>query len=249
MRLKLIACEVLQRELCSLAAASPHTIDLEFIPKGLHDMKSAEMRERLQARVDAVDAAGYDRILLGYGLCNNGLAGVRARGLPLVLPRSHDCIGLFVGGHRRYREVFDAHPGTYFLTPGWIERGEAQGELRQAGIPHQLGLDLSYDELVREYGEDNAAYIAETLGGGATHYSQMLYIRTGVGPDAVFEPEARARAESRGWRFVSMDGDLTVLRLLVNGPWEEDAFIVVPPGGAIRARADDRVVEAVPPEG
>lgn len=246
MRLKLIACEVLQRELCSLSAASPHTIDLEFIPKGLHDMKSAEMRGRLQARVDAVDEALYERVLLGYGLCNNGLAGVRARGLPLVLPRSHDCIGLFLGGHRRYREVFDAHPGTYFLTPGWIERGEVQGELRQAGIPHQMGLDLSLDELIREYGEDNARYIAETLGGGATHYSQYLYIRTGVGPDGVFEPEARARAEARGWTFAAMDGNLQVLRLLVNGPWDADEFILVPPGGVIRACPDDRVVEAVP---
>jgi hypothetical protein len=245
MRLKLIACEVLQRELCALAAASPNTIDIEFVPKGLHDLKSAEMRARLQAVVDAVDAAVYERILLGYGLCNNGLAGVCARTIPMVLPRTHDCIGLFLGGHLRYREVFDAHPGTYFLTPGWIERGEVQGgELRQAGIPHQLGLDMTFDDLVREYGEDNARYVVETLGGGAAHYSQFLYIRTGVGPDGFFEPIARARAEEKGWRFAAMDGNLEVLRKLVSGPWTPADFVIVPPGGAIRACPDDRVVDA-----
>lgn len=242
--MKLIACEIFQRELSALAAASPHTIDLEFVQKGLHDLVSAEMRERLQARVDAVEEALYERILLGYGLCNNGLAGVRARGLPLVLPRSHDCIGLLVGGPGRYREVFDANPGAYFLSPGWIERGEAQGDLRQAGIPHRLGLDRSLEDLAREFGEDNARYIVETLGGGTAHYSQILYIRTGVAPDADFEALARERADTKGWRYAAMDGDLRMLRLLVSGPWDAGDFVTIPPGGVIVARPNDRIVEA-----
>ncbi len=244
MRMKLIACEIFHRELSALAAVSPHTIDLEFVPKGLHDMVSAEMRERLQARVDAVEEALYERILLGYGLCNNGLAGVRARGLPLVLPRSHDCIGLLVGGLCRYREVFDANPGAYFLSPGWIERGETRGELRQAGIPHRLGLDRSFEDLAREYGEENARYIVETLGDGTTNYSNILYIRTGVAPDAEFEAVAKRRADEKGWRYAAMDGDLVVLRRLVSGPWDDGSFVTIPPGGAIVARADDRIVEA-----
>ena len=245
MRMKLIACEVLYRELCALASASPHAIDLEFVPKGLHDLRSAEMRTRVQARVDAADESLYERVLLGYGLCNNGLAGVRARGLPLVLPRSHDCIGLFLGGNLRYREVFDAHPGTYFLTPGWIERGEVRGDLQQAGIAHQLGLDLSFDELVRRYGEDNARYIVEQLGAdGATHYSQYLYIRTSVAPDDRFEAIGRERARAKGWRFGVLDGDLALLRALVCGPWPESDFLTVPPGGQILSRPDDGVVAA-----
>lgn len=244
MRMRLIACEIFHRELSALAAASPHTIDLEFVPKGLHDLVSAEMRDLLQARVDAVEESAYERILLGYGLCNNGLAGIRARGLPLVLPRSHDCIGLLVGGRCRYRQVFDANPGAYFLSPGWIERGETRGELRQAGIPHRLGLDRSFEDLCREFGEDNARYILETLGGGTANYSNILYIRTGVAPDAEFEVLARKRAEAKGWRYSAMDGDLVVLRQLVSGPWDDADFVTIRPGGRIVARADDRIVEA-----
>ena len=37
-------------------------------------------------------------ILLGYGLCGNGLDGLSARHTRLVLPRAHDCIGLLMGG-------------------------------------------------------------------------------------------------------------------------------------------------------
>lgn len=241
-RMKLLACEVLSRELYALAADAPWPVDVEFVPKGLHDLPSADMRQRVQARIDAVDPAPYDRILLGYGLCNNGLAGVRARTLPLVLPRVHDCIALFLGGHARYREVFDARPGTYFLTPGWIERGEATGDLRQAGIPHQLGLDMPFEDLVREYGEENARYIADTLQGCAANYSAYLYIRTGVGCDAEFERRARSMADERGWAFEAIEGRLDVLRRLMHGPWPEDEFLTVPPGGEIRPVADDRIV-------
>ena len=105
-------------------ARSVNTVDIEFLPKGLHDIGSAKMLERVQGVVDRVDASRYQAILFGYGLCNNGVAGLQARNLPLVLPRSHDCIGIFFGGKERYQEYFDSHPGVYFKTTGWIERGK-----------------------------------------------------------------------------------------------------------------------------
>ena len=37
MRLKLIACEILHRELCAAVARSVNRVDIEFLPKGLHD--------------------------------------------------------------------------------------------------------------------------------------------------------------------------------------------------------------------
>ena len=37
MRLKLISCEVLYREMCAAISRAPHEVDVEFLPKGLHD--------------------------------------------------------------------------------------------------------------------------------------------------------------------------------------------------------------------
>ncbi|MCX7818928.1 MAG: DUF1638 domain-containing protein [Kiritimatiellae bacterium] len=241
---KLIGCEIFFRELCALVASAPHRVDLEFLPKGLHDLPSADMRARVQAAVDAVPAGRYERILLGFGLCNNGVAGVRARATPLIVPRSHDCIGLFLGSPERYREVFEAMPGTYFLTPGWIERGEPGEELRQQTVLHRLGLDQSFEELVRQFGEENARYIVETLAGGVAAYHRYLYIRTGCGPDDQFEAEARRRAAERGWALEVCDGDPGWLRQLVFGPWPSDRFLEVPPGAVIRARPADGVMTA-----
>ncbi|HUU14563.1 MAG TPA: DUF1638 domain-containing protein, partial [Terriglobia bacterium] len=87
LRLRLISCEIFYREMSAAVARSVNTVDIEFLPKGLHDIGSAKMLERVQGVVDRVDASKYQAVLLGYGLCNNGLADLRGRALPLVVPR------------------------------------------------------------------------------------------------------------------------------------------------------------------
>ena len=105
MRLKLIACEMLSREMCAAIARSPRRVDFEFLPKALHDL-GKEMQPQLQEVVDAVDPTRYDAVLLGYALCGNGVDGLVSRALPLVIPRAHDCIALLMGCRDRYREYF-----------------------------------------------------------------------------------------------------------------------------------------------
>ncbi|MGC9973715.1 MAG: DUF1638 domain-containing protein [Bryobacteraceae bacterium] len=130
MRLKAISCEILYREMCAAVARSANQVDLEFLPKRLHDLGAAGMLRRLQAALDAVDESRYEAVALGYALCGNGAAGLTARGLPVVLPRAHDCITLFLGSKERYLQYFDSHSGVYFKTTGWIERAQ---DLEQIG--------------------------------------------------------------------------------------------------------------------
>ena len=91
MRLKLISCEVFYRELCETVARSPHQVDLEFLPKGLHDIGCAGMQARLQNAIDAVPPDRFDAITLGYGLCASGwalLALASAYGLSRLASRA-----------------------------------------------------------------------------------------------------------------------------------------------------------------
>ena len=240
MRLKLLCCEILTREAEAAAAGSNHQVEIEFLPKKLHDRGQALMLPELQRALSAQAGKNYDYLLLGYGLCNNGVVGLTAADIPLVIPRAHDCITLFLGSRARYTEYFHQNPGVYFLTSGWIDYG--QNEQDQLSVQHRLGLDKSYTDLVREYGADNAAYIQETLGGLTSNYQQFTYIDMGVEPDDRYEQIARQRAADKNWRFQKIPGDLTLMRKLLGGDWPEEEFLTVPPGKKIVQTYDDRII-------
>jgi len=85
-RLKFIGCEIIYREACALAASGPHRVDVEFLLKGLHDLPREDMLAKIQAVVDAANPeVGYEAVLLGYARCNDGLVGLKARQIPLVI--------------------------------------------------------------------------------------------------------------------------------------------------------------------
>ncbi|MGA9627240.1 MAG: DUF1638 domain-containing protein [Bryobacteraceae bacterium] len=231
MRLKLISCEVLYREMCAAAAHSPHQVDVEFLPKGLHDQSGPAMRARLQEAADRVDATRYEAVLLGYALCGNGVAGLVSRTLPVVIPRAHDCIALLMGGRDRYRSYFENHPGVFFRSTGWLERGQ---DLDQAAL------------LIARYGEDNGRYLFEQFNGYQRNYRQLAYIATGLEPDGSFERQAREEAARRGWQFETIHGDLRLFERLVAGDWDENDFLVVPPGWRVKATYDGGIIEKEP---
>jgi hypothetical protein len=244
MRLKLISCEVFTREMFDVAARSPHQVDIVTLPKGLHDIGCVGMLARLQAAVDAVDRDRYDAILLGYGLCNNGIAGLTARSLPLIVPRAHDCMTLFLGSRQRYEQYFRENPGTYFLTSGWLERGEPTGEFRQLSIQHANGMDMTLEQLVAKYGEDNATFLWDQLCDQTKHYRQITFIEMGVEPDGSFRERAAEKAAEKQWQFKVEQGNLQLIRRLVHGPWSEDEFLQVPPGERINAHLGPGLIGA-----
>ena len=246
MKLKLISCEIFFREIEFLLKQAPHEIDVEFMQKGLHDIPTDEMLKRLQVQVDAASEQDYEAILLGYGLCNNGLDGLMARNVQLVLPRAHDCITLFFGSRQKYRAYFDEHPGTYFKTTGWIERDAVAEDLKQLSIPNQMGMDQTYEKLVDKYGEENAEFLWEELCNTEKNYSRITFIEMGVEPDNSFERIAKEEAASKQWKFEKVPGSLSLLQRLLNGKWDNGDFLVLPPHREIEASHTERIVGLKP---
>ena len=241
-RLKLIACEVSFRELCLCAARSPNTIDLDFVRRGLHD-NPEEMRRQLQAKIDETDETKDQAIALAYGLCSNGIAGLRARRLPLILPRAHDCITFFLGSKETYLRHFLEHPGTYYYTVGWLERGgDSVPRTREAGE----GLNLGWQKLVEKYGEENARYLMEVAGAWVKNYTHAVFIDMGLGPDHLGRERVKQAAQGHGWEYAELTGSLDLLRRLTDGPWEAEDFLIVPPGHQILPSNDSAILTSAP---
>jgi hypothetical protein len=248
MRLKVIACEVIARELYWCAAQARHAADITLLEQGLHD-NSDTCRGRLQTLIDAAGPDRYDALLLGYGLCNNAIAGVRAGPLPMIVPRAHDCITLLLGSKERYARLFAEHPGTYWFSSGWLECRERRGarvEPRQnSGLgPTYRGADFS--ALVAKYGEDNARYLVEFMSHWEDHYTRGALIEFEFDGPLGLRDRAREICAEKGWQFVTVPGDLGLLRAGLDGDWTDDRFLRLEPGLAVRPCYDEGIVAAAP---
>ncbi len=246
MRLKVIACEVVARELYWCAARARHATDITLLPQGLHD-NSDVCRDHLQEKVDAATADRYDAILLGYGLCNNSLVGVRAVQVPLIVPRAHDCITLLLGSKDRYARTFAEHPGTYWYSSGWVECRRKSGEAVEPRQNSGLGpayTHAGYTELVAKYGEDNARYLADFMSQWEANYTRGVLIRFPFDEHLGLDTEVRRICDEKGWEFVAMQGDLSLIQAGLDGQWDEARFLTVAPGRAVRASFDDAILAA-----
>lgn len=243
MKIKLIACEALYREFCLAIARSPHVVDSTFVGFGLHDTPS-ELRAALQAEIDACEGRGYDAIALGYGLCSRGTAELSARSVPIVMPRAHDCITLFLGSRARYNEEFTSHPGTYYYSAGWIERKD--GEVQQGFVDetHTARAQDRYAEYVEKYGEDNAKFLIEQEAQWSANYSRAVLIDMGIGNVEEYRRFTQCIAQSHGWEYAELKGDLSLVERLANGEWESEDFLRVEPGKRVIESFDQLVIRA-----
>ena len=245
MRLHLIACDVVARPVYLCAARSPHVVDITLFKRGLHN-QPPDLRTALQGAIDATPP-GYDAIILGYGLCGGATAGIVARDVPVVLPRAHDCITLFLGARERYAEETKG-AATYWYVADQLERNEGY---RAGTSGLAVGGDTDDDmetvraEYVEKYGEDNADYLMEVMGAWRSHYGRAAFVSMGVADERAPEQTARDEADRRGWAFERVEGNMVLLRNLIDGAWDNDV-LVLQPGETLAMSWDDGVVKAVP---
>ena len=215
-----VACRVMLPALTRLLPA-PLRSRAVFMDYGLH-RTPGQMRQRLQAVLAQIRPAS--RLLLGYGRCGNGLDGLRADQHTLIVPRVEDCIAVLLGSRRVYRKQFAAEPGTYYLSAGWLEAGA-----------HPL---QEYREYADTYGQAEADWIMDDQ---YRHYRRLAFIAHSREELERYRPQALAVARyCRRWhmRYEEIIGSERFFRRMVamiaGPPADDDAFIVVPPGGHIR---------------
>lgn len=230
MLLKLIACNVFQREACLCVADSPHIIDTEFTELGEH-AHSATLRSIIQTKIDKADKEGkYEAILVLFGLCGNSTIGLKAGKTKLVIPRAHDCCTILLGSTEEYRKRFEDNPSRPFSSTGYMERGDYFLRIEDETVKVLYG--SGYAELVAQYGEEDAKYVWETLHPPEHEAidNKAVFIDLPETASLGFAEKFKAQAESEGKEYVRLDGSIKLIRDLIHGYWDPSRYLIVEPG-------------------
>ncbi len=241
-RIHIIACRVLQREFSDALARTPLKIDISYLPQGLHNTPDA-LRNMLQAEIDRIfehRRAGLtsylpDAIVLGYGLCSNAVIGLTGRSLPLIVPRTDDCMALFLGSQARYLEYFRSHSGTYWLNNGWVEASR---------VPTKQEIESHRADLIEKYGEDNADFLIEQELLWTKNYKSCGFIDSPLFHNEEYCDLARRFAADFSWSFFRVDGDSRMIEGICRGEFPEDEYLICPPGHRVAESYDAGKVKA-----
>lgn len=227
----IIACRVMQEHLQQLLPEGTPVTYLEII---LHNTPK-KLAAALQQEIDAI--VEPSNVIIGYGLCGNGLVGVKSGPHTLIIPRTHDCVAIFLGSHQRYVQRFFANPNTYYLTRGWLE---AKDEPLQ-----------DYLDYVRDYDEETADYLVEMK---YRHYRKLCMVGYSQQELEECRPLAMKVAEfcAKRWNmeYEEVIGSTTLLEQLIRMParigGDNSEFVVLPPGGQIEVEMFLREGEGAP---
>ncbi|MDR2616082.1 MAG: DUF1638 domain-containing protein [Oscillospiraceae bacterium] len=249
MNIKIISCKIFYREIAWLTALSEHYFDVTFLRQGLH-AQPKKLGEMIQAELDAVsggadihtnyppDGAEFDAILLGYALCSNCVDGLVSARYPMVIPKAHDCISLFLGSRERYADYFFANKGTFWCNISWAEN---------SFIPDERHREAELTAIKKRRGEAAALRLAEASEQWKAGYERMTFIRrdefSGTAVQAAAEARCRLGAEYNGWAFDVLDGDGSYMRDFLGGNWDGDRFLVVPPERRVVLTYDERLID------
>lgn len=226
MRLKFVICKVMQREAYLCASRSRNIVDIVLMPQGLHntpDILRSEVQKELDKTADVAEKP-YDAILLGYCLCSNGITGLHSD-IPIVVARGHDCMTLLLGSRHTYQNYFDAHKGIYWYSTGWIENCLMPGKQRY---------EEKLAEYKEKYGEDNAQYLMEMEQSWIKEYKRAVFIDWGLPGSGEAKEYTKECAAYLHWNYDEIKGVPSLMQRLLDGDWDKDDFLVVPPGHTIR---------------
>ncbi|MCF7928435.1 MAG: DUF1638 domain-containing protein [Spirochaetales bacterium] len=247
-RVLIIACGVLRLDLESMLENLPVDVETEYLDGGLHEVPN-QLRDELQTRIDEASASGeYSRIAVGYGVCGRGTVGLKARNVPLTIPRVHDCIALFLGSDELYRREFKAKPGTYYIAGGWFEEqvGPQGGYKSKARSMDEALRRADFDYYKKKYGEQNAREIIRFYNSWQKNYSRAAFIDTGTGEAEKYESYARDLAREFDWEFQRLEGTHRLLKLLLTEDETTAEILFVPREHSTEYDSRGRGLIAVP---
>jgi hypothetical protein len=234
-RIALLACSVFESEIALYARGAAHIVETRWFEMGLHDRPN-RLRAMLQENLGALEARpDIEAVVLVYGLCGRGTAGLRPRRLKLVIPRAHDCITVFLGSKEAYAEHQRACPTCFYYTPGWNRDRRVPGPDRLEFLRRSLGA---------KFGPEEVEFLIETERSQWALHDTVTYVDLGTDDGPAAAAYAQKCADWLGWKFEPRRGDPGLLRDLLWCNWDDQRYQIVEPGQQLGHVADERILRA-----
>ena len=206
----LVACETLKQELNLVMRKRACTLPVHWIDAGRHAWPD-KLRESIQETLDGLP--GGRTVLLLFGFCGNAMVGVNSGMHTLVVPRTADCIPLFIGSQKE-RDSYGT--GTYFFTEGYFNSGGS------------IASDAS--RVVQRYGEKRGLHIFKKM---FCHYRDFAVIDTGAFDVSELLTKVTQFAAQIDIPVKVIPGNLRLIDALLSRNWPEGDFLIVKPGVSV----------------
>ena len=238
MRLKVITCQPVKRELYYLASKSENIIDIENIDMKYHE-EPKDLTIKLQEIID--NTSGYDYLLLCFGLCSKATVGLVAKNMPIVLIKAHDCITFLLGSRSQYSKTFSENPGTYFYSSGWLDHYSSDIKQKGGETLHESIALAKLKEYTEKYGAENAEFLVEQEMAWIKNYRHALFIDTDIISVDHYNDMLDKIANKNNWSISKTKGDLSILQKFIDGNWDSD-FLIVNPNEEIFETYDENII-------
>lgn len=227
-----LACEVLKPEMDMLAREMANPPEIIYLSQRLHDFPD-KLRAGVQEKLDEIENTRpeIELIIMGYGLCGRGLAGVTTRKAILLYPRLHDCIPLLLGHDEKEGALSTREGTTYWSSPGWLD-----SFLREYHLT-----DMRFRKYAEKFGEKRASKMVAAEDALLNTYKTLCHVQWD-GMPASYQEEAKQVARAVGLEFSQKSGNAAYVRNLLAGARNEDQFVLVAPGQTIDMDPDGSII-------
>jgi len=211
MKTKIIACEVMKEEMLSIEALED--VEIQFVSMDNH-LYPKKLNRQLQAIIDT--SLGYDKIILAFGLCGGAVKGLIATNCPIIIPRVHDCIAVFLTATDDCVCNFKKEVGTFYLSCGWMIT--------------ERSILSDHHRILDKYGEKKALSILNRM---YDSYKKVLFICTDCSMQDKIILESKQIAKLINVKHEMIKGKIAFIEKIVRGPWDDKNFINIEKSGII----------------
>ncbi len=192
MKRRLLACEVVKKELEEALKSTDKVYDIVWLGEALHD-KPEVLHDELIRNID--ESADFDELVISYGLCGNALIGIKAEHCDIIYPKVDDCISALMCSNS---ELANMRKCSIFTSRGWLSASHGVKE---------------YELTLEKYGKKRTDMIYDMM---YKNYTKLIYMQTEQDIEPTNLEKAQKEAEIKNLKVEIQKASIDIYIQLLN---------------------------------